>query len=42
MRLNIKKTKSMVVSRSRSYTPGYSDFTRRDAELEEIKSLRIM
>ena len=41
MRFN-PKTKSMVVSRSRTIAPGYGDLTLDGAELEEIKSLRIL
>ena len=40
MRLN-PKTKSLVVSRSRTNGLGYGDRNLCDAELEEIKSLRI-
>ena len=32
----------MVVSRSRTTAPGYGDFTLGGAELEEVKSLRIL
>ena len=39
MRLNPRKTKSMVVSRSRTNAHGYGDLTLGSAELEEIKSL---
>ena len=42
MRLNPKKTKSMVVSRSRTSAPGYDDLTLGGAELEKVKSLRIL
>ena len=42
MRLNIKKTKVMVVSRSRTIAPGYGDLTLGGTELEEVKSLRIL
>ena len=42
MRLHHKKTKSMVVSRSRTYAVGYSDFTLGCVELDEVKSLRIL
>ena len=42
MRLNPKKTKSMVVSRSGIIAPGYSDLTLGGAKLEEIKSQRIL
>ena len=42
MRLNPKKTKSKVVSRSLTNTPGYGDLTFGGAELEELKSLRIL
>ena len=41
-RLNPMKTKSMVVSRSRIYAPGYGDLTISGAELEEVTSLRIL
>ena len=34
--LNPKTTKSMVVSRFRTITPGYGDLTLSDAELEEV------
>ena len=40
MRPNPKKTNSMVVSRSRTYAPGYDDLTLVGADLEELKSLR--
>ena len=40
MRHNLKKTKSMVVSRSRTNASGYDDLTLGGAELEELKSLR--
>ena len=42
MRLNPKKTKSMVVSRSGTSVPGYGDLTLGGAVLEEIKRLRIL
>ena len=42
MGLNPKKTESMVVSRSRIIAPGYGDLALGGAELEEIKSLRIL
>ena len=42
MRFHFKKTKSMVVSRSRTITPDYGDVNLGGAELEEIKSLRIL
>ena len=42
MRLNPKKTKSIVVSRSRTSAPGYGDLTPGGAELAKIKSLRIL
>ena len=42
MRLNPKNTKSMVASQSRIYAPGYHDVTLNGAELEEVKSLRIL
>ena len=42
MRLNPKKTKSIVVSRSRTRAPGYGDLTLGGAELEELKSLCIL
>ena len=41
MRLNPKKTKSMVVSRSRTNAAGYGILTLASAKLEEIKSLYI-
>ena len=41
MRLNFKKIKSMVVSRSQTYASGYSDLTLDNAELEEIRNLCI-
>ena len=37
-----KKTKSMMVSRSRTSDPGYGDLTLEGAELEEVKSLCIL
>ena len=36
-----KKMKSMVVSRSRIYAPGYGDLTPGGEELEKLKSLHI-
>ena len=42
MRLNSKKTKSMVVSRSQTYAPGNSNLPVSGAELEEVKSLRVL
>ena len=42
MRLNPEKTKSMVVSRSRTYAPGYGDHTLGGAKLEGIRSMRIL
>ena len=42
IRLNPKKTKSMVVSRSLTIASSYSDFTLGGAQLEEIKSLRVL
>ena len=42
MRPNPKKTKSMVVNRSRTSAPGYGDLTLGGAELEELKSPRIL
>ena len=42
MRLNPKKTKSMVVSRSRTTAPGYTDLTLGSVEFEELKSLRTL
>ena len=42
MRLNTKKTKSMVVSRSLILAPGYGDLTVGGAEIEELKSLCIL
>ena len=42
MRLNHKKTKCMVVSRSWTSAPGYGDLTLGVAELEDVKSLRIL
>ena len=42
VRLNPKKTKSMVVSRSRTSAPGYGELTLGSAELEEAKSLHIL
>ena len=41
-RRNPKNTKPMVVSRSRTYAPGYGDITLGSAELEEVKSLHIL
>ena len=37
-----QKTKFMVVSRSLTYAPGYGDLIFGGAELEELKSLRIL
>ena len=42
MRLNSKKTKSMVVSSSRIIAPDYDDLTPGSAELEKLKSLHIL
>ena len=42
MRLNPKKTKSMVVSRSRTIAFCYDDLTLGRPELEERKSLHIL
>ena len=42
MRLNSKKTKSMVVSRSRIIASGYSDPTLSSAVLDALKSLCIL
>ena len=42
MRPNPKKTKSIVVSRSEAYAPGYGNLTFGGAELEEVKNLRIL
>ena len=39
---DVYKMKSMVVSRSRTYAPGYGNLTLGDAELEELKSMRIL
>ena len=41
LRLNPKKTKSMVVSRSRTIAPCYGNLTLDGAELEELTSLHI-
>ena len=42
MKINPKKTKSMMVSRYRTCAPGWGDLTLSGAELEELKSLRIL
>ena len=42
MRLNPKKTKSIVVSRSRGSGPGNGDFTLGGAVIEEVKSLPVL
>ena len=42
MRLNLKKTKSMVVSRFQTIALGYGDLTLGGTELEEVKGLRIL
>ena len=42
MRLNPKKTKSMVVSRFRTIAPSYGALTLGGTELEDEKSLRIL
>ena len=42
MRLNPKKTKSMVVSPSQTIAPDYGDLTLGGAELVEVKGLRIL
>ena len=41
MRLNSKKTKSILLNRSRTYAPYHGGLTLGDAELQEVKSLRI-
>ena len=38
----LKKMKSMVVKRSRTIAPGYGDLILGHAELEEVKSLRVL
>ena len=38
---NPKQMKSKVISRPRTYAPGYGDLTLGSTELEKIKSLRI-
>ena len=42
MRLNSKKTKSMVVNRSKTFAPDYGNLTLDDAEFEKLRSLRIL
>ena len=42
MRLNPKKTISMVASRSRTTAPDYGVLTLGGTELKEVKSLRIL
>ena len=42
MKLTPKKTKSMVVSRSRTIAPVTGNLTLCDAELEEVESLSIL
>ena len=42
MRLNPKKTKSMVAMRSRIHALGYGDLTLGGAKLEEVKPQRIL
>ena len=42
MRLNTKKTTSMVVSLSCTYASGYDDLTLGGAELEEVESPHIL
>ena len=42
MRFNPKKTKSTVVSRPQTIASSYGDLTLGGAELEELKSLRIL
>ena len=42
MRINTKKTKSMVGSRSRTISPSYGDLTLCGTELEEVTGLRIL
>ena len=42
MKLNSKKAKYMVLSRTLSYAPGYGDLTLDGVELQEVKSLRIL
>ena len=41
MKLNSKKTTSMVISQSRTYAPGYGDLTLGGAKFKDVKSLRI-
>ena len=42
MKLNPKKTTSMMVSLSRNYVSRYGDLTLGGADLEEVRSLRIL
>ena len=42
MRLNLKKTKSMMMSGSPTYVAGYSGLNLGGAKLEEVRSLRIV
>ena len=42
IRLNSKNTKGKVVCRSMTHAPGYGDFTLGGAELDQVKSLRIL
>ena len=42
MRLNSRKTKSMVVSRCHTYAPGYGDLTLGGEKLGEVKCLHIL
>ena len=42
MSLKPKKTMSIAVSRSRTYTSSYGDLTLGGAEFDEVKSLRIL
>ena len=42
MRLNPKKKKTMMVSRSHTIAPDYGDLSLGDEEFDEVKSLRIL
>ena len=42
MKLNVRKTKSVMVNRSWTYAPGNGDLTVGGKELQEVKGLRIL
>ena len=42
MKINSKKTKSMMVSRSWTYAPSYGDLTLGGVALDKVRALRIL